>query len=207
MIDRKGVWTYLAITFGLTYLIEGVLIWGSFRVTATPPVYGQLVIAGVMWIPALAAVVTAKWITREGLAVHDIRFGPWWPYVEAAITVPLVYALIYGLTWLLGLGQPDWEMRTLREMLASAGEDTAVFPPPALFWPALFLTTILLSPWINGLFGFGEELGWRGYLLPKLMPLGRVKATLLLGLIWGIWHAPLIAVGFNYPGYPILGII
>jgi membrane protease YdiL (CAAX protease family) len=35
-----------------------------------------------------------------------------------------------------------------------------------------------------GLFGFGEEFGWRGYLLPKLMPLGRWKAYVLVGIIW-----------------------
>jgi membrane protease YdiL (CAAX protease family) len=39
---------------------------------------------------------------------------------------------------------------------------------------------------------FGEELGWRGYLLPRLLPLGGVKAALMVGLIWGIWHTPLI---------------
>ena len=35
-----------------------------------------------------------------------------------------------------------------------------------------------------------KELGWRGYLLPKLMPLGEKKALLISGLIWGLWHAP-----------------
>ena len=67
--------------------------------------------------------------------------------------------------------------------------------------------SIIVGPTINGLFGFGEEFGWRGYLLPKLMPLGKVRAYILLGVIWGLWHAPLILVGFNYPGYPVLGII
>jgi membrane protease YdiL (CAAX protease family) len=66
---------------------------------------------------------------------------------------------------------------------------------------------LFLGPTINGIFGFGEEFGWRGYLLPKLMPLGKLKAYTIVGIAWGLWHAPLIVVGFNYPGHPILGIL
>ena len=70
---------------------------------------------------------------------------------------------------------------------------------------------ILLSPLINSLFTFGEEFGWRGYLQPKLMPLGGRRAMLLMGVIWGLWHAPVIAMGhnygFGYPGAPWTGIL
>lgn len=52
----------------------------------------------------------------------------------------------------------------------------------------------------------GEELGWRGFLLPKLLPLGQWKAILISNIIWGLWHAPVIVQGLNYPGYPIAGI-
>ena len=68
---------------------------------------------------------------------------------------------------------------------------------------------MLISPIANFLATFGEEFGWRGYLLPKLMPLGGRKAMLLIGLIWGVWHWPVIFMGyeygFKYPGYPWVG--
>jgi membrane protease YdiL (CAAX protease family) len=59
---------------------------------------------------------------------------------------------------------------------------------------------------INALFAFGEELGWRGFLLQELKPLGFARASLLIGFIWGLWHAPLILQGHNYPQHPVIGV-
>jgi hypothetical protein len=81
------------------------------------------------------------------------------------------------------------------------------FPAPSTFLGIAFVASLFASPWINSLAGFGEEWGWRGFLLPRLLPLGKWKAYLLVGIIWGLWHAPLVVVGFNYPGYPLLGIL
>ena len=207
MIDHKGVFSFLAITFGLTYLVEGLLIGAGFRVSDRPAIFGQLVVAGVMWAPALATVLTIKFVTREGFAITNMRLGSWRPYMTTALVIPATFALIYGLTWLWGLGHPDWHLTHFQSQMASLGADMAQMPPASQLLPLMLLATLVFTPFINGLFGFGEELGWRGYLLPKLMPLGKVKAYLLVGLAWGLWHAPLILVGFNYPGYPILGVI
>ncbi|MBW7995315.1 MAG: CPBP family intramembrane metalloprotease [Candidatus Glassbacteria bacterium] len=59
---------------------------------------------------------------------------------------------------------------------------------------------------INGIAGFGEELGWRGLLLRELAGLGFWRASFTIGLIWGLWHLPFILHGYNYPGYPIAGV-
>jgi uncharacterized protein len=68
---------------------------------------------------------------------------------------------------------------------------------------------ILLAPLLNAIPTFGEEFGWRGYLQPKLMPLGGKKAILITGVIWGVWHWPIILMGHNYGldyfGAPFLG--
>jgi membrane protease YdiL (CAAX protease family) len=207
LIDRKGIMSFLAITFGITYAIEGALIWAGLRLTGVPPFYGQLVLAGLMWVPSVATVITIKWITREGFAVTNLRIGAWRPYVISALVVPACFVITYALTWLLGLAQPDWELANLRAFMTSTGAETSAIPSSTLVLPAVFLASLVLGPTINGVFGFGEEFGWRGYLLPKLLPLGKLKAYIILGVIWGLWHAPIILIGFNYPEYPVLGIV
>jgi membrane protease YdiL (CAAX protease family) len=80
---------------------------------------------------------------------------------------------------------------------------------PWLVFIAQTLQALLITPLLNALPTFGEEFGWRGYLQPKLLPLGNHKAVLLTGVIWGVWHWPIIMMGYNYGtdyfGAPFLG--
>jgi CAAX protease family protein len=68
---------------------------------------------------------------------------------------------------------------------------------------AAYPLVVLLNTVVGIPLTFGEEYGWRGYLLPRLLPLGEVRATLLLGTIWGLWHLPALLIGLNYPGQPL----
>jgi membrane protease YdiL (CAAX protease family) len=65
---------------------------------------------------------------------------------------------------------------------------------------------LIAGPTINALFAFGEEIGWRGFLHRELGYLGFWKLSLTTGLVWGIWHAPLVLGGLNYPQHPVEGI-
>lgn len=206
-IDRKGIFSFLGITFLITYAIEGALILRGFRIVPGVASLGQYVIMAVMWVPALATFLTIKLVTREGFGVANIRFGGWRPYVASGLTLPGCFILIYALTWLLGLGRPDWSLHNFLSIMAAGKGIPPALPSPTIIWPALFVATLVLAPFLNGVFGFGEELGWRGYLLPKLMPLGKPRAYFVVGIIWGLWHLPLILVGFTYPGHPVLGTL
>ena len=206
MLDRKGILSFLLITFTITFLVEGVLIASGLSLDGVPPLYWQLVVAAVMWVPALGTVVTIRFITHEGWSITNLRFGSWRPYVYSALLIPVVFAVIYGISWLIGLGEPDWQLTQFVAMVEAAGGEVPADFNATQILIVVFLVSIIVGPTINGIFGFGEEYGWRGYLLPKLMPLGRARAYLLVGVIWGLWHAPLILVGFNYPGYPIAGV-
>jgi uncharacterized protein len=208
MINRKAIFSYLLITFAITYLIEGSLILAGLNLGKTPSMVAQLAVYGVMWVPALAAVITTKLILREKLrATTGLRFGSWKPYVVSMFVFPLVFLVAYTLTWALGLGAPDFQMKEFMVLVTGASQSGAALPRPEIIALGIFGFSVFVAPFFNGIFGFGEEWGWRGFLLPHLMPLGKTRAYLLMGVIWGLWHAPLIVIGFGYPGSPVLGII
>jgi membrane protease YdiL (CAAX protease family) len=208
MIRIKGVLAFLLITFGITYSVEIALIYHGVRFDPYPPPWAVPVVASLMWVPGVAALVTVRFITKEGRHVLRIRRGPLRPYLVTALVIPGVFALVYALTWLLNLGDPEWHLASFLAEMASQGGDVSAVPPAWILIPAVLGASVVFAPFVNALFGFGEELGWRGYLLPQLMPLGKPRAYLLVGLIWGLWHAPLLAAGFSYgPGNAAVNIL
>jgi len=74
------------------------------------------------------------------------------------------------------------------------------------FWIAL-LQGLIVGGTLNAIFAFGEEIGWRGFLWNELKELGFFRASFLIGLIWGVWHSPLVVRGYNYPIHPKIGVI
>nr|WP_238351509.1 CPBP family intramembrane glutamic endopeptidase [Kribbella shirazensis] len=74
------------------------------------------------------------------------------------------------------------------------------------FWYVFLLLLVIGTP-ISSALALGEEYGWRGYLLPKLLPLGEVTASVIVALIWAPWHLLLLLVGLNYPGKDPLGVL
>ena len=78
--------------------------------------------------------------------------------------------------------------------------------PPILILAITLAQSLIAGLTINAVAAFGEELGWRGLLQKELEKLNFWKASLLIGFIWGLWHAPIIVQGHNYPDHPIAGI-
>ncbi len=202
MIDKKGILSYLIITFTITYLIEFILILKGLRFSeGITGITSQVSILGVMFVPSLSAFITIQFITKEGFSSTGLRFGSIRAYLYQIPIILLGFIFIYAFTWLLGLGEPDWKLIEFTSSISKMTGTNIPLPLPAsTFILILFVSTTLFAPIFNGIIAFGEEFGWRGYLLPKLMPLGKAKAYIILGLAWGVWHFPLLLVGFNYPG-------
>ena len=76
---------------------------------------------------------------------------------------------------------------------------------PAMVMFSIAMNAVVLGPFLGLIITFGEEYGWRGFLQTELIKLGRIRGVFLLGVIWGIWHWPVIWMGYNYPGQPVLG--
>lgn len=158
-----------------------------------------------MWGPGLAAIVVTRFVACQSLGTLNLRhLGPKRPYLWAWLLPPAL-AIVTGLfTWVLGAGRLDLEFAAIQEAMAQAPGGDKV--PPEMVVAIQIAFSFTLAPLINCIFALGEELGWRGFLLPRLLPLGQWRAILLSGAVWGVWHAPAILQGQNYPGQPVLGV-
>jgi membrane protease YdiL (CAAX protease family) len=197
---------FLLIVFAATWSVEYSLIKSGIRFDTEHSMYTPtLWLLATMWIPGLAALLVTGFTEgaapRRLAAALSLRPGQAGPYFLCALLIPMVFAVIYAISWGAGFATPDWTLHALTQ----ASDDPQSVNATSLF-TVMLPASMLLGPAIQFVFALGEELGWRGFLLPRLMMLGKLRAYLILGLAWGLWHAPLILVGFNYPGHPIAGI-
>ena len=85
-------------------------------------------------------------------------------------------------------------------------DSIAVSYPIVVVWGIFILIAVGLGWTIHGLFAVGEEYGWRGFLWGELRHLGVARANIVTGVIWGLWHAPLVLYGLNYGASGWLGV-
>ena len=79
--------------------------------------------------------------------------------------------------------------------------------PAWLMVLSVVFSGLLTGITINALAAFGEEYGWRNYLVGALREVKFWKAALFIGIVWGLWHFPLILMGHNYPNEPQWGVL
>ncbi len=166
-----------------------------------------------MFIPALVAVGFTR---REKGSLRGLgvkwRFNPFW-LVSWLAPLALVFLgiglslLMPGASFSPGLDAlmqrlegvvPADQLPLVRAQL----EQMPVHP--------VFMTlpqALIAGATINAVAAFGEELGWRGYMQQKLAHLGFWRSNALIGVVWGLWHAPLILQGHNYPDAPVAGVL
>lgn len=179
MADSKTVhwfpWDFIAVTFGFAWIfwLPGVLeTQGLLRL---PVPWNAFFLMGIFGPLAGALYATARrggWpaIRRFLTRVLDVRLGlNWWLVILIFPLIPPALAL-----WIQGL-------------LESSGA-----APPVLANPWMILPTILFMTVLGG---GQEEFGWRGYALDILQSRwSALTASVVLGLIWGLWHLPLFFI-------------
>jgi len=164
--------------------------------------------------PALAHVLT-RIITKEGWKDTYLRpqIKKNWRVYLIAWFAPLILIAVGTVTFYLLFPQYfDPTLAGLENLISTTGvnlDDLGI--SLQVFLLLNLMQALIIAPIINAIPILGEEFGWRAYLLPKLMPLGARKALIISGIIWGLWHAPIIAMGYNYGnayfGAPWTGII
>jgi membrane protease YdiL (CAAX protease family) len=208
---RKRAGIYLSTLFG------GVLV-GWILTIALPAQSGEaaysILISIFSFIPVLAVLLTriltkdsSPWLLRPKFR------GNWKTYLTAAFVPSLLMALGAVLYFLLFPEQLDLSAERLVATYGSFGVP-ADLPHTLAALMRVGIIGILISPFAIPivLFALGEEIGWRGYLLPIFLQLMDTrKAIVLTSILWGLGHAPLIYLGFNYgldyPGAPFTGIV
>lgn len=217
----RRILIYLGVTFLLTYVVEMFLIAPLVGSTdMTQAMVAQSLIGTVMFMPAMGVIFT-RLITKEGFKGRELMlrinlkgnkrfyFLAWFGFVLLILAGTVLYFLIFRKQFDPELGY----LRAMYEAQAQAAGTTAEVSVTELQQTMVLqvLMGIFLSPILNVMNCFGEEWGWRGYLLPKMLKKFKIIPTLLItGVIWGLWHMPLTIMGHNYglgyPGYPFLGI-
>ncbi|HEV8422256.1 MAG TPA: CPBP family intramembrane glutamic endopeptidase [Chthoniobacterales bacterium] len=151
-----------------------------------------------MWTPAAASLV-ARLVLREGFGDVSFRVGGrrGWKAIGVAAIFPIVVgAIAYGIAWTTGLVQFDPRPIAL----------AARYVPEATSPAVVFLINVAVAATIVTVYSArtaaGEEIGWRGYMLTRLVDAGVPKPILTSGVIWGLWHVPLILGGVYLIGPP-----
>lgn len=210
-IDRKRILIFVAIAYGISIALALAAYFNGGLFIRYPWFFAPSAIVlmqGLMFAPLVANIAT-RLITREGWANTLLRpnLRRAWPFYLAAWFLPFLASIVGGVIYfLLFPSRFDASMTWARDMgLLGVAKD---WDPGTLFIVQLG-AAVATAATMGLLLGFGEEFGWRGYLLPKMMPLGGRKAVVWVGVIHGIWHWPFIFMGyeygFGYWGEPVVG--
>ena len=215
--EKQGFSLYFLIAFGLAWLCQ---VGGCMALLQQKnAVLYQLALIATMFCPLLAVLLVQKVFLRQPVGIglkHRLKGNG--KYLLAAWFGPAVFTLLGAVlyfavfpsrldlsgSWLATAYGGQWTPEALKTEL---GVTTTSY----LIQNGLLAVT--LAPLINAVPAMGEEAGWRGYMMPRLKEqLGLLNGRLLGGIIWGVWHWPLMLLvgyeyGTNYLGAPLLGLV
>jgi uncharacterized protein len=183
---RRGLALYFAVLVPLSAVFETLMILGNLSW-----------LWALMWTPAAASVV-ARLVLREGFADVSFRVGGsrGWKAIVLALMFPIVIGLIaYGAAW---TGLVGFNPHPITLAARFVGETNSPL--------VVFMTNLAVATTVVTIFSVrtaaGEEIGWRGYMLTRLIDARLPHPVLLSGVIWGLWHVPLILGGVYLAGPP-----
>jgi len=195
---RRAILTYLLITWAASSLFYFLII----RSAGTNAASGAYV-AGLMWCPAVGALLTCKFLGRP-IASLGWKLGPT-RYIVLSYLIPLGYATItYSVAWLTGIAALN--------PIQTADAFSKYFGLGPLSKPIgislYFLVVATIGVIQNCATTLGEEIGWRGFLVPELAKRFSFMSTAVLsGAIWALWHVPIIVfAGYNM-GTGLYGLV
>ena len=207
----------------LTFLISWSVALAAYLLHITYGSVLSLVIIAVCYMPAPAYATlilqlvyrstlkpygfTLKSVSLRWLLITTVGFA--WFMVLGTFVVIGILGNVFGIAL---FGRIDFSEAALLQQITiftrgAFGNVPQHFPiPPVAIFLLSLAQGVIAGFTVNLPFTFGEELGWRGLLLRETQTSGFLRSNLFIGVVWGLWHAPLIAQGHNYPGHPLAGI-
>lgn len=213
-VEWQRVGLFVLIAFGISWAVGAIVyVTGGISPESPEVLFGiplwyVLVATGYMFAPALSNVLT-RLVTGEGwdglyLRPRFRRNWRWW--VLAWLVPPVLVYLGAALFFALFPQFFDPTLSNVSDILGTGAQSTGELPiGPQQLVLITAIAALTVNTAVNCIATFGEEFGWRGYLLPKLLPLGGRRAVVAVGVIWGVWHWPIILMGYNFPEAPVLG--
>jgi membrane protease YdiL (CAAX protease family) len=208
----------------LTFLISWSVALAAYLLNVQ---YGSIlsfIILAVLFMPgpAYATLILQKLVYRETLTLYGFTLKNLsWRWLLIT-TVGFAWFIVLGTFVVIGilgnrfgvalLGRVDFsEAALLQQVTVFTHGALGKLPPHVPIPPVAIFLLSLVQGVVAGFtvslpFTFGEELGWRGLLLRETQSWGFVRSNLFIGVVWGLWHAPIIAQGLNYPGHLVAGI-
>lgn len=204
---------FIVLSLGLAWLLA-LPLWLDGGLAN--PLAGIL-IPVMMFTPALAVVIVLL-LFRPVPKGERLRFLGMWPLRPARRVIWMCVLGLFGPVVLVALSvmvaslcgwvQLDLvEFSGFVETMAHSVPAGVPMPPAIVLIVAQLVMVPIAAATINALLAFGEELGWRGFLVPALRPLGTWPTLLISGAIWGLWHAPVILLGYNFGRTDITGVL
>jgi len=202
MKNKDVIWRYVIVVFIVSYLWQlAIYLTGGIDSALFP---------FVMWFPGIFAVVFRL---STGVGFRNVGWGlrRWW-YVLLALFIPAIAIL----ACILLLSALEWATWSDTFFLFKNGMVDIPKVPLLLGNHTQSITFFVLNFWLSlgfqailgCIFTLGEEFGWQGYLMQKLLrKYGLNWGLIFLGIIWGYWHLPVILMGYNFPNHPVLGAL
>ena len=199
-IDRRGIAWFIALTFLPTIVLS--LTIGSMQDSLADKmiIYDKLFLLTAMFFPGISALIVRKFINKECFKNSMMKFGSWKPYLQVALFIPFLYIIIYAITGL--LYPPDFTLKTF--MVQAGIEEMSI--NSFLFTLVFFIFHTHIRSYCKLRSGFWRGIWMERFSAPKLLPLGREKALIILGIIWGLWHLPFVfLIGYGSYSNKIVG--
>jgi membrane protease YdiL (CAAX protease family) len=166
-----------------------------------------------MFIPLAVTLFLQLAVYKEPLKDINIvwKWSNW--YIVAALLPIALMFLTFGISLLFpGVaydGSMSGFLERMAKMVSPAQMEKAAQQLKPMMKYMMLITlaqAMLAGVTVNAVAAFGEEAGWRGFLLSALKGRNFYVASIIIGLVWGFWHAPVIIQGHNYPEHPQMGI-